>query len=129
MDYIALIHKNSYSDYGVSFPDFPGCVTAGKTLDEAKSFAGEALKGHIELMREVGEFIPEPSSLESIMQDASNKEAVAFLVDVRSQKVVRINVCFTEETLYRIDNRARQLHMSRSAYLASLAQEETQTHL
>ena len=36
MNYIALIHKDARSDYGVSFPDFPGCITAGKTLDEAK---------------------------------------------------------------------------------------------
>ena len=28
-EYIGLIHKDAGSDYGVSFPDFPGCVTAG----------------------------------------------------------------------------------------------------
>ena len=42
-DYIALIHKEPGSDYGVSFPDFPGCVTAGRTLDEAKREAFDAL--------------------------------------------------------------------------------------
>ncbi len=26
MNYIALIHKDRKSDYGVSFPDFPGCA-------------------------------------------------------------------------------------------------------
>ncbi len=35
MEYIAYLHKDRHSDYGVSFPDFPGCITAGKTLDEA----------------------------------------------------------------------------------------------
>ena len=35
--YIALIHKEDASDYGVSFPDLPGCVTAGATLDEARA--------------------------------------------------------------------------------------------
>jgi predicted RNase H-like HicB family nuclease len=30
--YIALIHKDASSDYGVSFPDLPGCVTAGVDL-------------------------------------------------------------------------------------------------
>ncbi len=73
MNYIALIHKNSRSDYGVSFPDFPGCITAGKTLDEAKDFAQEALKGHVDLMKELDEIIAAPSSLESIMEDANNK--------------------------------------------------------
>src|SRR5689334_6632615 len=36
MHYIAYLHKTRRSDYGVSFPDFPGCITAGKTLEEAR---------------------------------------------------------------------------------------------
>jgi hypothetical protein len=32
IEYIAYLHKDRKSDYGVSFPDFPGCITAGKTL-------------------------------------------------------------------------------------------------
>jgi predicted RNase H-like HicB family nuclease len=28
MEYIAYLHKEKKSDFGVSFPDFPGCVTA-----------------------------------------------------------------------------------------------------
>ena len=35
--YIALLHKDPKSDYGVSFPDLPGCITAGRTLDEARA--------------------------------------------------------------------------------------------
>jgi predicted RNase H-like HicB family nuclease len=60
--YIALIHKDADSDYGVSFPDFPGCITAGATLDEARAMAAEALAMHIEGLGEDGEAIPEPSS-------------------------------------------------------------------
>ena len=41
MDYIAYLHKDRDSDFGVSFPDFPGCVTAGKTLDEAHRVQAE----------------------------------------------------------------------------------------
>jgi predicted RNase H-like HicB family nuclease len=52
MDYIAIIHIEPDADFGVSFPDFPGCITAGRTLDEAKDRAAEALTGHIEVMRE-----------------------------------------------------------------------------
>nr|WP_312038822.1 type II toxin-antitoxin system HicB family antitoxin [Pseudorhizobium tarimense] len=43
-----LIHKEEGSDYGVSFPDFPGVVTAGVTLDEARHLAEEALSFHVE---------------------------------------------------------------------------------
>jgi len=45
MDYIAIIHKEPDIDFGVSFPDFTVCITAGRTLDEAKDMALEALTG------------------------------------------------------------------------------------
>ena len=38
-NYIAIVHKEAKSDFGVSFPDFPGCITAGKNIDEAKDMA------------------------------------------------------------------------------------------
>ena len=44
--YIGLIHKDTDSDYGVSFPDFPGVITAGATLDDARALAEEALSFH-----------------------------------------------------------------------------------
>jgi predicted RNase H-like HicB family nuclease len=59
--YIALVHKDADSDFGVSFPDLPGCVTAGATLDEARDMAEEALAFHIEGLEQDGEAIPEPS--------------------------------------------------------------------
>ena len=65
--FIALIHKDAGSDFGVSFPDLPGCVTAGATLDEARDMAAEALAFHLEGMAEDGDAIPEPSSLEVVM--------------------------------------------------------------
>jgi len=37
MNYIALIHKEENSDYGVSFPDFPGCISAGETLEQVNT--------------------------------------------------------------------------------------------
>src|SRR5881628_1609638 len=46
--YIALIHKEAGSDYGVSFPDFPGVITAGASLDKARAMAEEALGFHLE---------------------------------------------------------------------------------
>jgi predicted RNase H-like HicB family nuclease len=45
--YIALLRKDEDSDFGVDFPEFPGCITAGKTLEEARRRASEALKLHI----------------------------------------------------------------------------------
>ena len=59
MDYIAIIHKDADSDFGVSFPDFPGCISAGRTLDEAKNMALEALTGHIAIMHAAGLPVPD----------------------------------------------------------------------
>jgi predicted RNase H-like HicB family nuclease len=92
MDYIAIIHKDWDSDFGVSFPDFPGCITAGRTLDEAKEMAREALSGHIALMREAGEALPEPSSLDQVMSDPQFRDGAAFLVDPgKPVKTERVN--------------------------------------
>ena len=59
--YIALIHKDADSDYGVSFPDLPGVITAGSNLDEARKMATEALEFHLEGLAQDGEAAPEPS--------------------------------------------------------------------
>ena len=42
--YIALIHKEPDSGYGVSFPDVPGVTTVGDTMDEALELASEVLR-------------------------------------------------------------------------------------
>ena len=131
MNYIALIYKDENSDYGVMFPDFPGCVTAASTLDEAKSEAKEALSGHIEIMKEDNELLPVPTSLDDIMKEREYRDAVAFLVEIPTSRVVRVNVTFTQEMLDLIDRRARQFHLTRSAFLAKAAEdlhEEKRSH-
>ncbi len=67
--YIALVHKDEGTSYGVSFPDVPGCVSAGDTLEEAIANAAEALAGHFALMRVDGDAIPEPRSFEQLRRD------------------------------------------------------------
>ena len=79
-NYIGLIHKETASDYGVSIPDFPGVVTAGKDVDEARAMAEEALAFHIEGMVADGQAIPGPSSLEDVMAEVENRGAVVILV-------------------------------------------------
>ncbi|MBU2514693.1 type II toxin-antitoxin system HicB family antitoxin [bacterium] len=129
-NYIALIHKDSDSDYGVSFPDFPGCITAGKTIDEAKDMAQEALSGHIKVMDEFGDKIPEPSNLEKIMDSYNDEKYVAFFIvsipDKKSKKV-RVNITVPEEDLNQIDSFAKQNGMTRSAFLIKAAQDTIHT--
>jgi len=67
--YIALVHKDEGTSYGVSFPDVPGCVSAGDTFEEAVANAAQALAGHFALMQADGEAIPEPRSFEQLKRD------------------------------------------------------------
>ena len=66
MRYIALIHGDDEPDFGVSFPDFPGCVSDGDTVEEAIRRGREALAFHIENMAEDGEEIPAPRARSEI---------------------------------------------------------------
>ena len=124
MEYIAYLHKDRKSDFGVSFPDFPGCVTAGKTLDEARRMAAEALALHIEGMAQDGEPIPEPSTIDDVAEDPAMRGAVAFLVNVGLDKTVRLNITARKSQVAAIDQKADEAGMTRSAYMvrAHLAQ-------
>jgi predicted RNase H-like HicB family nuclease len=117
--YFALMRKDPDSDFSVDFPDFPGCVTAGSTLEEARTLAAEVLDFHIDGMLEDGLALPPPSSLEEVMADPHNAEALPFLVDVpdRHSKTVRINVTISETDLRAIDAFAKKHGKSRSALL------------
>ena len=122
--YIALIHKEADSDYGVSFPDLPGCVTAGATLDEARAFAEEALTLHLEGMAEDGEAAPEPSTLEAVMDDPANRDGVAILVGVETRaRTVRVNITLAEDALREIDRYADTHGYTRSGFLARAAKD------
>jgi predicted RNase H-like HicB family nuclease len=68
--YIALMHKDDGTSYGVSFPDVPGCISAGDTFEEAVANAADALAGHLALMKADGEAIPAPRSFEELKRDA-----------------------------------------------------------
>ncbi|CAN5538428.1 type II toxin-antitoxin system HicB family antitoxin [soil metagenome] len=123
MHYIAYLHKTRKSDYGVSFPDFPGCITAGRTLEEARRMAAEALALHVEGLLEDGETLPEPSTLDGLVRDPALKDAVAFLVplDDNAGKAVRINITARQKQIEEIDRRAQAAGLSRSAYIVHAA--------
>jgi predicted RNase H-like HicB family nuclease len=122
--YIALIHKDADSDFGVSFPDLPGCITAGRTLDEARVMAAEALALHLEGMIADGENVPEPSSIEAIMANPASHDGVVTAVPalpLSEGPAVRVNVMLPETLLAEIDRHAQAHGLTRSAFLADAA--------
>ena len=118
--YIALIRKEEETDYGVDFPDFPGCITAGRTLEEARAAAIEALEGHAKILIEDGHALPEPSSLDRVMAERENRDTVAILVPLGRAKgrAVRVNITLDEYLLREIDATAASIGMTRSAFIA-----------
>ena len=123
MEYIAYLHKERDSDFGVSFPDFPGCITAGRTLEEARQMAVEALAFHIAGMVEDEEAIPQPSTLDALADDPAMKDAVAFLVHVEpaAEPTVRINITAKQKQIELIDQMADESGMTRSAFMVQRA--------
>lgn len=124
--YIGLIHKETDSDYGVSFPDFPGVIAAGSSLDHAREMAQEALAFHVEGMIEDGDPISEPSTIEAVMANPENRDGVVILVTLKApqSKSVRINVTFPDDVLQQIDDYAQAHGLTRSGFLARAAKRE-----
>jgi predicted RNase H-like HicB family nuclease len=69
--YIALTHKDADSCYGVSFPDWPGVITAGDTIDEALQQAAEVLNFAAEDWEDSDRLkgIPKPRTIDELRAD------------------------------------------------------------
>lgn len=121
----ALIHGDP-GRYGISFPDFPGCIAGGETLDEALVRGVEALAFHVRGMVGDGDPLPILRTLEQLHGDpdfaADARDAVIAVVQVEMPgRAVRVNVSIDEHLLDAIDRAARAAGQSRSAFLADAA--------
>ena len=69
-DYMKMSYRNALSQskdeggYVVSYPDLPGCITCGETIEAAVANAVDAKKAWIEVALEEGIEIHEPDNLE-----------------------------------------------------------------
>ncbi len=119
--YIAYLRKDSDSDYGVEFPDLPGCFSAGRTLEEARAMGAEALAGHIAVLQELGQPVPPPSSLDQLAGDPHRGEALLVMIELDPAllKSERVNVMLPRGLLARIDAASGG---NRSRFLAEAAE-------
>lgn len=70
----AIIHKEEDTDFGIMFPDFPGCVSCGKDIEDTISFGKEALIGHIQFMQSDLEEVPKTYlSIKDISEKFNNE--------------------------------------------------------
>jgi predicted RNase H-like HicB family nuclease len=119
---IGLIHQEGES-YGISFPDFPGCVSGGSTLDEAMERGAATLAFHIEGMIEDKDDLPMLRTLEELRRNKEFRAAakgavvVGVPVDVPG-RAVRVNVSLDERLLGAIDRAAAARGETRSGFIA-----------
>lgn len=67
MKVYALVHEEN-GEFGISFPDFPGCYSSGDTLEATKANGLDALALHCEVMRELNKpLCSEPMSYDQII--------------------------------------------------------------
>lgn len=124
--FIALVHKEKDSAYGVTFPDLPDVFSAADREVDLTANAVEAIRLWAE-----DQSVPAPSSHGEIMSREDIREELAqgaFLMRVPfiedSTRIVRANVTFDKGMLEAIDTIARERGLTRSAFLASCARKE-----
>ena len=123
--YIATIQDEN-GVIGISFPDFPGCVTTASGMRSAIERGAQVLALHIDGMIEDGEPLPEPRSVERLRADEPEwmDGALLALIPVEvSGKALRVNISLDEGLLSLIDRAAARGGQTRSGFLASAARE------
>ena len=62
VEYTVIIEPADDGTFSVYVPDLPGCVSTGRTREEAIESIREAIAGHIRTLRDLGEPVPPPRS-------------------------------------------------------------------
>ena len=84
MTYPVLI-DGAPGGYGVVFPDLPGCVAMGATVEEALRNAEGSLRDWVESMESHGQVVPKPSNPQSIHVPGGS--SLEFVSQVRAEAV------------------------------------------
>jgi predicted RNase H-like HicB family nuclease len=58
----AVIFEKANGNYSAYVPDLPGCITTGKTLEDAERNINQAISLYIHALRDEGKPIPEPDT-------------------------------------------------------------------
>ena len=97
-------------------------------MDEAAQMAAEALSGHVSVMRDYGDHILSPSTLDEVQNHEFYQGAVAvMLVAVPDDApIVRFNMTAKKNILDQIDAAARDRGMTRSGFMVAAALHEIQ---
>lgn len=112
LSYLAVFEPGK-DGYGVYFPDLPGCISFGKTFEEAQLEATDALGLHIYGMEKDGESLPEPSKVPEVDPDT----APGFLVSPVS--------VFPDMVKNELDNKRVKTNTTLPAWLKEAAEQKS----
>jgi predicted RNase H-like HicB family nuclease len=122
--YPALVERGP-SNYGITFLDFPGCVSVGDSIEHAIERGHEALAAHLELMVEDSDPVPEPSPIDAPLPDwleGTGEVVLRTLVRVELPgRAVRLSITMDEALAGAIDQAAAAQGFTRSGFLAEAA--------
>jgi predicted RNase H-like HicB family nuclease len=62
MQYTVILEEADDGTFSVYVPDLPGCISTGRTRQEAIDSIREAIQGHVQTLRDLGETVPPPRS-------------------------------------------------------------------
>ena len=106
--------------YGVAFPDLPGIVAMGETVDDALLNAEEALRDYVTETERDGERVTEPSPIERV-SPPEGATLVAIALIRLSGRTVRANLTLDEGVVAFMDAEARRRRMTRKAFVEWMA--------
>lgn len=109
LTYLAVLEPTN-TGYSVFYPDLPGCISIGKTIQEASENAKESLELHIYGLEKDNDMIP----------DASEKLDPK---DVENCLVVPITI-YPDLVKQKLDNRKVKTNCTLPAWLKKMAEEK-----
>jgi len=114
--------------YGVVFPDLPGCVAMGDSIDAALIDAAGAVRAWVQVTELHGEVVPKPREIPALLADSEVAEALSdgavlgTVVLVREAGKSKVtNMSIDIGILAAIDEAASRTHRTRSAMVEVLA--------
>lgn len=122
---LAIVHEAD-GVFGISFPDFQGCISGGDSFEEALERGAAGFATHIAFMAEDGDPMPAIRSYAEIRRDPMFADhltdAVVAVVEVGLPgKRTRVNITFDETLLAAVDAAAKRAGRTRSDFLEDAA--------
>ena len=117
--YPALIDGENGA-YGVSFPDLPGVVAMGETMDQALVNAEDALRDYAIETEKDGQARVSPSAVEDVAPPTGSTLVSIPLIHL-SGRSIRANMMLDEGVIAFIDGEAKRRCMTRTSYVEWMA--------